>query len=92
MSLRVYFTVGRSFTYKWYTTGASGVLGTAVFNAFKSAQHDVLGLAHSRTQGDLKKLDLLDDLSVDKLFSEFRPNCEASAAFCSASRPVTKQY
>ena len=58
-------------------TGASGVLGTAVYNAFKaSPQNEVLGLAHSRPRDELKVLDLLDKDQVQKVFAEFKPDCE----------------
>lgn len=57
------------------STGASGVLGTAVYNAYKSAGATVLGLAHSRPTGDLKKLDLLDTESTQAVFSDFKPDC-----------------
>ncbi|GJE95483.1 SDR family oxidoreductase [Phanerochaete sordida] len=56
-------------------TGASGVLGTAVYDAFKaSPQNEVLGLAHSRPRGDLKVLDLMDNAQVEKVFAEFKPD------------------
>ncbi|KZT03733.1 NAD(P)-binding protein [Laetiporus sulphureus 93-53] len=55
-------------------TGASGVLGSAVYNAFKAAGHTVLGLAHSRPTEELKQLDLLNSAEVEKLFTEFKPN------------------
>ncbi|CAL1699582.1 unnamed protein product [Somion occarium] len=55
-------------------TGASGVLGSAVYSAFKNAGHTTLGLAHSRTTGDLQKLDLLDQDAVAKVFGEFKPD------------------
>ncbi|KAI0763433.1 NAD-P-binding protein [Trametes elegans] len=55
-------------------TGASGVLGTAVYNAFKSAGHTVLGLAHSRPKDDLKQLDLTDAAQTERVFSDFKPN------------------
>ncbi|KAI0754350.1 NAD(P)-binding protein [Daedaleopsis nitida] len=54
-------------------TGASGVLGTAVYAAFKSAGLTVLGLANSRATGDLKKLDLLDANACEALFADFKP-------------------
>ena len=57
--------------------GASGVLGTAVYDAFtSSAGNTVLGLAHSRPRGDLQQLDLLDKQQVEKAFEEFKPDCE----------------
>ncbi|KAH9941727.1 NAD(P)-binding protein [Epithele typhae] len=55
-------------------TGASGVLGSAVFAAFKAAGLDVLGLAHSRTKGELRKLDLLDASATKGVLSEFKPD------------------
>ncbi|EPQ52149.1 NAD P-binding protein [Gloeophyllum trabeum ATCC 11539] len=59
---------------KVLVTGASGLLGSAVYNAFKQAGHDVLGLAHSRATGDLKKVDLTDKGQVEAVFREFKPN------------------
>lgn len=58
--------------------GASGLLGSAVYEAFKKslAQHTVLGLAHSRSTDELKKLDLLDYEATERVFSEFKPDCE----------------
>ncbi|TBU48036.1 NAD(P)-binding protein [Dichomitus squalens] len=55
-------------------TGASGVLGSAVYAAFKSAGHTVLGLAHSRPTDELKKLDLLDEDATESYFAEFKPD------------------
>ncbi|KAI0325166.1 NAD-P-binding protein [Cubamyces sp. BRFM 1775] len=54
-------------------TGASGVLGSAVYAAFKSAGHTVLGLAHSRPTDELKQLDLTDVAATERVFSEFKP-------------------
>ncbi|KAA1472560.1 NAD-P-binding protein, partial [Dentipellis sp. KUC8613] len=61
---------------KVLVTGASGVLGSAIYAAFKQApeRHTVLGLAHSRATGDLKALDLLKADEVDALVREFRPD------------------
>lgn len=53
------------------------MLGSAVYAAFKSAGHTVLGLAHSRPTDELKKLDLLDKEQVQGTFAEFRPDCES---------------
>lgn len=61
---------------KVIVTGASGILGTAVYDAFKSAGHAVLGLAHSRPTPELKSLDLLDGGATEKVFTEFKPDCE----------------
>ncbi|KAH8084359.1 hypothetical protein BXZ70DRAFT_570908 [Cristinia sonorae] len=59
---------------KVIVTGASGVLGTAVFSAFESAGHTVLGLAHSRATDKLKKVDLLNQKETESVFSEFKPD------------------
>ncbi|KAH9171349.1 NAD-P-binding protein [Lactarius sanguifluus] len=67
-------------------TGASGILGTAVFDAFAGAHtavgdtdpHDqaVIGLAHSRPGGErnLHKLNLLDSAAVSTFFRDAKPN------------------
>ncbi|KAI0342187.1 NAD-P-binding protein [Trametopsis cervina] len=56
-------------------TGASGVLGSAVYNAFKTdPSNTVLGLAHSRHTAELKKLNLLDSASVAEVFEGFKPD------------------
>ncbi|TFK92338.1 NAD(P)-binding protein [Polyporus arcularius HHB13444] len=55
-------------------TGASGVLGSAVYAAFRSAGHTALGLARSRSTDELKKLDLLDASATETLFSDFKPD------------------
>jgi len=52
------------------------VLGSAVFNAFKDAGHDVVGLARSRSGDALRKLDLTNREEVDAFFTEARPNCK----------------
>ncbi|KAI0319248.1 NAD-P-binding protein [Amylostereum chailletii] len=57
-------------------TGASGVLGSAVYNAFLAVadQHVVLGLAHTRPTGTLQTLDLLDCDAVETLVQNFKPD------------------
>ncbi|KAJ7158184.1 hypothetical protein C8R43DRAFT_360366 [Mycena crocata] len=56
-------------------TGASGVLGSAVRKAFSaSPAAQVLSLAHSRSGDGLHKLDLLDEVAVEKAFRDFGPN------------------
>ncbi|PPR01232.1 hypothetical protein CVT24_005996 [Panaeolus cyanescens] len=55
-------------------TGASGVLGSAVYEAFKNANFDVVGFAHSRTGPGLEKLDLTDPQGVEQTLSRIRPN------------------
>lgn len=59
------------------TTGASGVLGSAVYAAFKASQDNVvLGLAHSRPKDDLKVVDLLNEYDTEALIGDFKPDCE----------------
>lgn len=36
----------------------------------------MLGLAHSRSTDELKRLDLLDKAEVEKTLEEFKPDCE----------------
>jgi len=56
-------------------TGASGVLGSAVLEAFESSgQYNILALAHSRPREGLIKLDLLDKDNVEKVFTDFKPD------------------
>ncbi|PPQ73920.1 hypothetical protein CVT26_006546 [Gymnopilus dilepis] len=55
-------------------TGASGVLGSAVFSAFKNAGFDVIGLAHSRVGDGLQKLDLTNSDAVDEFFKKAKPD------------------
>ncbi|KAI9507582.1 NAD-P-binding protein [Russula earlei] len=64
---------------KVVVTGASGVLGTAVFDAFASradAAHTVIGLAHSRPGGErnLRALNLLDSDAVSALIRDTKPH------------------
>lgn len=60
-------------------TGASGVLGTAVRNAFSNAsdQHyEVLSLSYSQSGEGLVQLDLTKKEDVERVFTEFKPTCE----------------
>ncbi|KAI0298694.1 NAD-P-binding protein [Multifurca ochricompacta] len=63
---------------KVIVTGASGVLGNAVFGAFARADagHTVIGLANSRPGGerDLRKLNLLDSDAVSTFIRDAKPN------------------
>ncbi|KLO19305.1 NAD(P)-binding protein [Schizopora paradoxa] len=68
---------------KVIVTGASGVLGTAVYDAFKAAGHTVLGLARSRPTAELQSLDLLDVDATTKAFQEFKPDW---VVHCAAER------
>ncbi|OVE74258.1 hypothetical protein BVX94_00875 [bacterium B17] len=52
-------------------TGASGLLGRALMDAF--SEEDVLGLAYSRAAGNLKKLDITDPEAVNACISEYKP-------------------
>ncbi|TFK49153.1 NAD(P)-binding protein [Heliocybe sulcata] len=64
-------------------TGSSGVLGSAVYTAFKKAGHDVLGLAHSRATDGLKKVDLTNKEETELVLKEFQPNW---VVHCAAER------
>ena len=55
--------------------GASGVLGSAVRNAFQVSGHDVIGLSHSRSGNGLVQLDLTNEVEVDIFFESDRPDC-----------------
>lgn len=64
-------------------TGASGVLGSAVFSAFKEGTvYDVKGLAYSRTNGELVKIDLTNEDEVVAFFEEYRPDCDYVFQVC----------
>ena len=63
-------------------TGASGVLGGAVYNAFKAAGNPVLGLAHTRATKELVALDLLDFAAVDGAFADFEPDSASLGRYC----------
>ncbi|KAJ7634893.1 hypothetical protein FB45DRAFT_910174 [Roridomyces roridus] len=62
--------------FKVIITGASGVLGSAVREAFRTNKPDaeLLSLSHSRSGDGLRKLDLLDSEEVEKVFRDFQPN------------------
>ena len=56
-------------------TGASGLLGRSIFKTFSgSDQWEVLGLAHSRASGALRKVNLLDFDEAKRVVEEFRPD------------------
>ncbi|KAH7886831.1 hypothetical protein F5I97DRAFT_1058161 [Phlebopus sp. FC_14] len=55
-------------------TGASGVLGAAVYNAFKNVGHDVLGLAYSQSKEGLPKVNLVDTEQTAQLFAKVKPD------------------
>jgi len=57
--------------------GASGVLGNAVYDAYKLAtNHDLIGLGHSRATDHLKKLDLTNYPETEAFFDTTRPDCK----------------
>ena len=60
---------------KIIVTGASGVLGTAVYDELKANGYTVLGLAHSRAKDGLVSLDLINKKDVERAFGDFRPDC-----------------
>ncbi|KAI9599201.1 hypothetical protein BDF19DRAFT_419497 [Syncephalis fuscata] len=65
-------------------TGASGLLGRAVYARFEKSYGDqVIGTAFSRTTGRLVKLDLMDKEAVKQLFEEHRPE---AVIHCAAER------
>lgn len=59
---------------KVVVTGASGLLGRAVHAHFSSQGHDVLGLANSRAEHPLVRLDLLDTSALRKALVDFAPD------------------
>lgn len=60
--------------------GASGVLGSAVRKAFKSSDgFEILSLSYSQSGDGLVPLNLTSNEEVDKVFKEFKPDCESVA-------------
>ncbi|WFC95064.1 Vacuolar protein sorting-associated protein vps5 [Malassezia brasiliensis] len=55
-------------------TGASGLLGRAVVAAAEARGDEVVGVAHSRAQGALRKLDLCDADAVRALLADVQPD------------------
>ncbi|KAJ3570133.1 hypothetical protein NP233_g4595 [Leucocoprinus birnbaumii] len=55
-------------------TGASGVLGSAIYRALKTTNHAVIGLANSRAQGGLSKIDLTDQSAIQDFLRESKPD------------------
>jgi len=67
-------------------TGASGVLGSAIYSVFKSISgNEVLGTANSRAKEhlELHALDLLDKTAVEQLFAQWKPDW---VVHCAAER------
>ncbi|CAE6424577.1 unnamed protein product [Rhizoctonia solani] len=60
---------------KVLVTGASGVLGSAVYQAFRAVKGaEVKGTAHTRPSGDIIAIDLCDEPSATKLIQDFKPD------------------
>ncbi|CAB4423959.1 unnamed protein product [Rhizophagus irregularis] len=57
-------------------TGASGLLGRAVYKTFKetNSNYEVIGLAKTRVKNDLKQLDLTDKSAVESFIEEIKPD------------------
>lgn len=56
-------------------TGASGLLGRALYREFKRVGNwEILGLAFSRASGELKAVDLTDKAAVMQVVQEFQPS------------------
>ncbi|XP_074649989.1 methionine adenosyltransferase 2 subunit beta-like [Tubulanus polymorphus] len=75
-------------TKKVLITGASGLLGRALFEVFSACpQWEVLGLAFRRTKGNLRKVDLTDRDEVSSVINSFKPDIVIHSA---AERNVDK--
>lgn len=61
-----------------------------MYNAYKAANHDVTGLAHSRAAGYLKKLDLTDFTETGSFFAIARPECELCISDLTAQSLLTR--
>ncbi|KAG8848545.1 hypothetical protein FRB96_001072 [Tulasnella sp. 330] len=56
-------------------TGASGVLGSAIYQEFtKDPSFEVKGLSHSSPRDDLTKIDLLDAHATETVIASFKPD------------------
>lgn len=64
-------------------TGASGLLGRSVLKCFTAAKWEVLGLAYSRAEGHLQKVDLCDAGQVEEVLQQFHPDV---VVHCAAER------
>jgi len=62
-------------------TGASGLLGRAVYKEFKqNASWEILGLSYSRVSGELQKVDLTKRDQMEAVVAEYKPNIVIHAA------------
>jgi len=68
-------------------TGASGLLGSAIYDAFqRSSAFQVTGLTHSRQIDGMRQLDLLDEPKVETLVSELALGEGDWVIHCAAER------
>ena len=65
---------------KVLVTGASGLLGREIVKHFRNDGWDVLGLAYSRIQNGLVKVDLKDPSQVKQVFNDYKPNIVVHSA------------
>ncbi|XP_021339207.1 methionine adenosyltransferase 2 subunit beta-like isoform X3 [Mizuhopecten yessoensis] len=73
-------------------TGASGLLGRAVYKEFLSdASWEVLGLAFSRASGNLRKVDITSNDELNKVFDDFKPQVVIHSAAERKPDAVEKQ-
>ncbi|CAG8722983.1 17800_t:CDS:2, partial [Cetraspora pellucida] len=70
-------------------TGASGLLGRAVYKAFREAGHEVTGLAKSRAKNGLRQFDLTDKDKLDALIQELKPDAERRPDVAEKNREAT---
>ena len=61
-------------------TGASGLLGREVLKCFTAQKWEALGLAYSRVKGSLQRVDLCDNVQVEAILDQFKPNVVVHAA------------
>ncbi|XP_044136788.1 methionine adenosyltransferase 2 subunit beta isoform X1 [Bufo gargarizans] len=64
-------------------TGATGLLGRAVYKEFKDKNWHVLGCGYSRARPQIESLNLLDTSAVKELVEEFKPHV---IVHCAAER------
>ena len=70
-----YGTIKMASKHRVLITGGSGLLGRAILKLFSNSdQWEVLGLAHSRTTGALKRVNLLDFEEAKRVVKEFKPH------------------
>ncbi|KAJ2963417.1 hypothetical protein NQZ79_g1577 [Umbelopsis isabellina] len=68
---------------KVLVTGASGLLGRAVYQHFKKNGHEVVGTAYSRATNELHKLDLTKESDVREFVEAHKPE---AIIHCAAER------